>query len=57
MKKNKQTNIVFTTTPLMFGEPIQLKLKFDDEASNTGRSKEQYFEKVLQDPSQFETKE
>lgn len=25
MKKNKQTNIVFTTTPLMFGEPIQLK--------------------------------
>ena len=24
MKKNKQTNIVFTTTPLMFGEPIQL---------------------------------
>ena len=25
MKKNKQTNIVFTTTPLMIGEPIQLK--------------------------------
>ena len=24
MKKNKQTNIVFTTTPLMIGEPIHL---------------------------------
>ena len=34
-----------------------LELEFDDEASNAGRSKEQYFEKVLQDPSQFETKE
>lgn len=34
-----------------------LELKFDDEAFNAGRSKEQYFEKVLQDPSQFETKE
>ena len=33
------------------------ELEFDDEVSNTGRSKEQYFEKVLQDPSQFETKE
>lgn len=26
MKKNKQTNIVFTTTPLMIGEPIHLEL-------------------------------
>ena len=34
-----------------------LELEFDDEASNASRSKEQYFEKVLQDPSQFETKE
>lgn len=34
-----------------------LELEFDDETSNAGRSKEQYFEKVLQDPSQFETKE
>lgn len=34
-----------------------LELEFDDEVSNAGRSKEQYFEKVLQDPSQFETKE
>lgn len=34
-----------------------LEPEFDDEASNAGRSKEQYFEKVLQDPSQFETKE
>jgi hypothetical protein len=34
-----------------------LELEFDDEASNAGRSKEQYFKKVLQDPSQFETKE
>lgn len=34
-----------------------LELKFGEEASNAGRSKEQYFEKVLQDPSQFETKE
>ena len=34
-----------------------LELEFDDEASNAGRSKEQYFEKVLQDPSQFETEE
>lgn len=34
-----------------------LELEFDDEASNAGRSKEQRFEKVLQDPSQFETKE
>lgn len=34
-----------------------LELEFDDEASNAGRSKEQYFEKVLQDPSQFKTKE
>ena len=34
-----------------------LELEFDDEASNAGRSKEQYFEKVLQDPSQFEIKE
>lgn len=34
-----------------------LELEFDNEASNAGRSKEQYFEKVLQDPSQFETKE
>ena len=34
-----------------------LELEFDDEASDAGRSKEQYFEKVLQDPSQFETKE
>lgn len=34
-----------------------LELEFDDEASNTGRSKEQHFEKVLQDLSQFETKE
>ena len=33
------------------------ELKFDEETSNAGRSKEQYFEKVLQDPSQFETKE
>lgn len=34
-----------------------LELELDDEASNAGRSKEQHFEKVLQDPSQFETKE
>lgn len=34
-----------------------LELEFDDEASNAGRSKEQHFKKVLQDPSQFETKE
>ena len=34
-----------------------LELEFDEETSNAGRSKEQYFEKVLQDPSQFETKE
>lgn len=34
-----------------------LELEFDDETSNVGRSKEQHFEKVLQDPSQFETKE
>ena len=34
-----------------------LELEFDDEASNAGRSKKQYFEKVLQNPSQFETKE
>ena len=34
-----------------------LELEFDDEASNADLSKEQYFEKVLQDPSQFETKE
>ena len=33
-----------------------LELEFDDETSNAGRSKKQYFEKVLQDPSQFETK-
>lgn len=33
------------------------ELEFNDEASNAGRSKEQYFEKVLQDPSQFKTKE
>jgi hypothetical protein len=29
----------------------------DDEALNFGRSEKQHFEKVLQDPSQFETKE
>ena len=33
------------------------ELEFDDETSDMGRSKEQHFEKVLQDPSQFETKE
>ena len=34
-----------------------LELEFDDEAFNAGRSKEQHFEKVLQDPSQLESKE
>ena len=32
-----------------------LELEFD-EASDVDRSEKQYFEKVLQDPSQFETK-